>query len=133
MRDICLFLSFLKIRAKINTVDDSHQWLKPKEFSTTRRRKGAKVKRQGEWFFVDVTEDEKQLINEKKLSIRKEIALPTRGKPHVCDYYLKVGEVMFIKGRVRHLDHATIEFGDWQRVYKNNEPASLTNVHGWID
>lgn len=127
-----LFISELpKGTGKINTVDDAHRWLKPKEWAGTNRRKDAKVKRQGEWFFVDVTEKERELIEEKKLAILKDTALPTRGKKHTCDFYLKVGDVIFIMGRVRHADHKTALFSDWQRVYRNNETA--TDYHKWID
>lgn len=130
-----LFISELpKAKGKINTVDDAHKLLKPKEVA----KNGKKPVRQGEWFFVDITPEESLLIKEKAHAALYDTALPTRGKPHTCDQYLKItdplrGELTFIIGRVTHADHKTLEFNTWQRVYRNTEPINPRGVHGWID
>jgi hypothetical protein len=127
-----LFISELPHeRGKINTVEDAHRWLKPVEVKDTKKKKDSKVIRQGEWFFVDVNPEERLLINEKAEWVLPQTALPTRGKPHTADYLLNAGGKIFIKGKVRHADHKTIEFVDWQRVYRNTE--RIANTYGWID
>jgi len=131
-----LFISELpKAEGKINTVGDAHKLLKPK---TVVAKKNSKVVRQGEWFFVGITPEESLQIKEKQMAVLYDHALPTRGKPHTCDQYLKItdpirGEVTFILGRVTHADHKTVEFSTWQRVYRNTEPVNPRGVHGWID
>ena len=130
-----LFISELpKAEGKINTVDDAHKLLKPREVA----KKGTKPVRQGEWFFVDITPEESFLIKEKAHAALFNTALPTRGKPHTCDQYLKItdplrGELTFVIGRITHADHKTVEFFTWQRVYRNTEPVNPRGVHGWID
>lgn len=127
-----LFISELPHeRGKINTVEDAHHWLKPVEVKDSKKRNESKVIRQGEWFFVDVTPKERLSISEKADCILPNTALPTRGKPHTADYLLNVGGQTFIKGKVRHADHKTIKFLDWQRVYRNTE--RIANTYGWID
>ena len=63
----------------VNKVVGAHRGLKPKEI------RGAKEKRQGEFFFVEVKDK------------------------------------VYVKGKIRHPEHSTINLLTWHRVHKNAE------------
>lgn len=137
-----LFMAQLPAAARITTVQQAHEVLRTPGLPE-------KVKRQGEWFFYPATEDEKADIHKMRLVIKKKhpIEGPGRGKPHTADEYIELLgkeiitrnfrsvrgaiEKMFVRGKVRHLDHATIEFSDWHRVVRNTEDRGANAK--WID
>ncbi len=75
-----------------------------------------------------------------------------RGKPHTAEELIILpgdplshgfavrSREIFVRGKVRHEDHATVKFSTWHKVIRNNEPNSgnatgrgnATGV-GWID
>ncbi len=124
-------------KGKINDINDAHRALKPFEVKDRKKRKKAKIHRQGEWFFVNATAEELMKINETSEFIMQKCAISRerQGKPHTVDYLIRVGEVVFIKGKVRHDDHRTQKFITWQRVFRNTEKQDVntSNIHGWID
>lgn len=104
-----------------------------------------KVIRQGEWFFLELTPEEKasvELYTKKKLAIihRKknigEVIAGRRigGNPHVVDemiafdpprlehgFSVRPRSDFFCRGKVRHRDHETVELKTWMRVIRNTE------------
>ena len=70
-----------------------------------------------------------------------------RGNPHTADELLVLpglpvpggqwavrGREVFIRGRVRHIDHATVTFSNWVKVIRNAEPnAGQASGVGWVD
>jgi hypothetical protein len=123
-------------QGKVNTVDDAHAILKPYEVKDRKKkRKGTKVLRQGEWFFVEATPSELEEINKNPLLIesKQSIARGGGGKPHVADYRIQIGENVFVRGKIRHDDHKTRELNGWFRVFRNTERGASVRVTGWID
>ena len=99
--------------------------------------------RQGEWFFIpapDFVQSKEDLIF-KKESIQRRIipafrhihlGLSASGNPHVADELIRIperdeetgnviDEIVYVRGKVRHQEHATLEFKVWHRVYLNLE------------
>lgn len=68
-----------------------------------------------------------------------------RGNPHTADelvvlpgdrlvngFAVREREV-FIRGRVRHVDHATVTFPGWRKVIRNAEANAGQGFGGWVD
>ncbi len=99
--------------------------------------------RQGEWFFVPAAKAERAAIAAaERTQVRRKFPIggPGRGKPHTADEYLRIvfaappaaGEAhMFVRGKVRHPDHATVRFLAWRRAVPNTENRG-SNAR-WID
>jgi hypothetical protein len=129
-----LFVAQLTTRS--TTVADAHRGLRPEVLE--QRPEAA---RQGEWFFVPVTEVERELVRraEKKFGIRAHAAigahLSARGRPHVASQLVRVRDeertVEFVRGTVRHPDHKTLPLGDWMRVFMNTENRGVGA--SWVD
>jgi len=58
-----------------------------------------------------------------------------RGRPHVADFYVKIDGKEYVKGKVKHPDHKTIDLLEWHLVYSNNEFREAATIRGltWID
>lgn len=68
-----------------------------------------------------------------------------RGNPHTADELVVLPGVptangfpvrerdVFIRGRVRHVDHATVSFSNWQKVIRNAEANAGQAFGGWVD
>lgn len=132
-----LFISELPDKhGKINTVEDAHRVLKPYDVKDRKKRKKVKILRQGEWFFInaDPTELIKIKENNKFIEQKCPISSTKQEKPHIADYLVRIGEDIFIKGKIRHLDHKTKEFFFWQKVFLNMEKRVNGGRFGrWID
>lgn len=71
---------------------------------------------------------------------RQEVTTRHRLQPEVIVRTETVPEIVrtvFIKGKVKHVEHKSVEFLDWVRVYRNTEirvrPGDTTNGIRWID
>jgi hypothetical protein len=160
------------------TVSDAHRVLKNETVTETEKK--GKVGRQGEWFFVQPTQSERNAIEKairgnraivkKKAPIGREFGFNI-GRPHTADELVVVAvatgkmvkdrvetrhrqnpqtilsatetqipeviRTVFIKGKVKHVEHKAVEFLDWVRVYRNTEirlaPGDNRNGIRWID
>ena len=69
-----------------------------------------------------------------------------RGNPHTADELVVLpgipvatngfpvrGREVFIRGRVRHIDHATVSFSGWRKVIRNAEANAGQAFGGWVD
>lgn len=117
--------------------------------------------RQGEWFFLNLTKEEKEELStylkrslkiiHKKANIGR-FAGRSMGKPHIVDelivlkaraaspeynWPVRRRDDVFVRGAVRHPDHETLKIGDWRKVILNNErnnAAAAASFGGtWID
>ena len=117
--------------------------------------------RQGEWFFLETTREERKRLDErsrkgltfKKVDIESRRATTPKkqvgtGNPHVVDEYTELpapklshgfsvrqsGVERYIRGKVRHVDHKTVTFKHWRRVIRNAEGNNgrMAGV-AWID
>jgi hypothetical protein len=166
------FVAGIPESAPVGTVRQAKEALKPIEVQSAQARKGLKAKarsrrknaayiRQGEWFFLPITD----MVVENKLVLRNEpLSRGNGGKPHWAEFcYRTGGETVYVctrhpngvteaqykvilassskakgwgwrtmrrnpgvyvKGRVRHADHATITLHGWHRVLMNTEGQS---------
>jgi len=158
------------------TVNDAHRVLKDGSVVEREKKNPREVARQGEWFFLRPTDEEKALLDRelkanrvvvlRKVSIGAQTGF-TLGRPHTADELaitgvktgktqkvqtrraLDPGEVVridevpevlrtvFIRGKVKHVEHKTVEFRDWVKVVRNTEirerGPSFFNGIRWID
>lgn len=137
------------------TVAEAHRDLKTTTVTLAEGRVHGRTTRQGEWFFLPCTEGELTMIKEgigkTKFGIHKRRAIGPGGKPHIADelveftpsllghgFPVRNRPEVFVRGKVRHPDHATVSFSQWKRVIRNNEPASgptqsRPNGLFWVD
>jgi hypothetical protein len=163
------FVAGIPDRARVGTVQQAKESLKPSEVVTAQalkrvrtqarqRRKNAAFVRQGEWFFLPLPD----FVVDERSVLRNEPLLRTSGgKPHWAEFCFTTGgdavyvctrrpegltEIqihtlftkcpsakrwgwrsmvrnagVYVKGRIRHADHATIVLPIWHRVLMNNE------------
>lgn len=130
------------------TVGDAHRTLKRPELRDleARRSRPGRIVRQGEWFFIPASENEKSeihdLVRRRHLRVDKKarVGRLALGKPHVADEVVyvpapgddgRIRELVFARGAVRHPDHRTVHLCDWHRVLSNTEDRKTSSR--WID
>ena len=138
-----------------SSIQAAHELLKPPEVRGKRvkgygknyKSKGdGSVYRQGEWFFEKASQEELARIETyAKAGTQKKVAVaPTSGNPHVVDERVVVPATAgkhgrnfpattYVRGKLRHAEHETLEFRDWMRVYKNQEAGGATAGANWVD
>jgi hypothetical protein len=140
----------------VSTVREAHACLKATTVDLA-EGKGIKARRQGEWFFIEASHEEVRQIEYglKKNQLVVEFSVPIgpftiggirgkkvrqfRGNPHTADELVVIpglirGREVFIRGRVRHIDHATVKFTQWHKVIRNTEPNQGQALGvGWVD
>jgi hypothetical protein len=149
-------LFIAQVNRNVTTVKQAHDSLKNPTVTLAEGKMPGRTVRQGEWFFLNPTKEELRLIAEevkkhlvfKKQSIGNHVGRGG-GNPHTADELVVVGpkvlqngfsvqgrKDVFVRGKVRHRDHKTVEFSNWRKVLGNSEaaPASLgSNGVYWID
>ena len=153
-------LFIAQVPKHITTVAMAHKELKGATVETADGKAPGRTIRQGEFFFLNLSPEELRALNEdirkkraivkSKIAIGEAIGHPS-ANPHTADelisYTAPVLEHgfpvnrernVYVRGSVRHRDHATVKFGSWRKVLKNNE-AELdgarrgSNGIFWID
>ena len=135
----------------VSSVDAAHRTLAPEDIHEA-RRKGSKVPRQGEFFFIPATATEIGQIEEVGYAIQAKQPLGPRGRrgrPHLVDEKVYVGRridysytpivgrylgpnprrvasegVEFARGSVRHPEHRVLVLKGWHRVVLNTEATA---------
>jgi hypothetical protein len=131
MDEAHLFIAELPQEGAINKVKEAHEILKP-EYVIKSEKETNRIKRQGEWFFIPVTTKEQNLIEENENSIKKK--QPIGGaNPHIADQLIRIDDEIYVKGKIKHVEHRTLKLNGWFRVLRNTEVTSRTRVFGWID
>ncbi len=133
----------------VSTVQEAHRALYNPAVDAAARKAGAKVIRQGEWFFVRASTQELDALTPllgKKVFIRRHAVTSDgantfrRGRAHVVDELVRLMDVtaplvpgsVFVRGKVRHPDHRVIELLQWHRVFGNAEASQPVGVQ-WAD
>lgn len=133
----------------VSTVQEAHQALSNPAAGQAARQAGAKLIRQGEWFFVRATHSEVNALAPllgKKVFIQRNIAATDgtntfrRGRPHLVDQLVRLKDVtaplvsgsVFVRGKVRHPDHRGLDLLEWHRVFGNAEASQPVGVQ-WAD
>lgn len=146
------------------TVKEAHDSLKTVTVTLAEGKVG-KATRQGEFFFLPVTKEERDLI---ELGLKKNLLVVEKdapigpflegvrgmgrkvrqrvGNPHTASELIILpgtplqhgfgvrSREVFVRGKVRHTDHATVSFKQWSKIIRNSE-ANTGNVTGvgWVD
>jgi hypothetical protein len=134
----------------------AHELLKPPELRDMRvkghgknyksKKGNGTATRQGEWFFVKASEEEVAKIEEvvAKSGSKKRVSLGGRGKPHTVDERVELRAwegkhgrrweaAVYCRGKVKHVEHDTLDFPYWMRVYRNLEAGGATAGATWVD
>jgi hypothetical protein len=107
----------------VSTVQKAHEVLKNVPPTAE------KVKRQGEWFFTPL----KDLDDLKGLPVHWKAPLGPGRNLHTADQLVrgKKGQ-LYVRGKVRHPEHQTVEFRSWQQVHHNREVVRNSSLP-WMD
>jgi len=136
-----LFISGLP-KGDVSTVEEAHQVLKHAEVVKA-EREGREVKRQGEYFFVPLTEKEEEdfmvKVDEwkkrKGKNILRNASLRRNGhRPHCVKRFITMrrGTKRYAQGNVTHEQHVPLYLPSWHRIYRNRETES-PGISGFID
>lgn len=115
-----------------SSVHQAHQVLRPEVVAGKKD-----VIRQGEWFFVPANARELLLLGQGRIDRNRDLG--SAGRPHLCDEVVRLvdgkEQLLFARGRVRHVEHRTLELRQWMRVHKNTEVRNDFRDLGisWID
>lgn len=125
------------------TVWAAHVALKGDDVRAAERRAGGNTIRQGEWFFVHPTPAElaevEELVRSRPASIARNIGiaeaakLRRAGRPHVADEVVVLKASAFVRGHVKHPDHATLYLRGWRRAFGNTEASTQPAGVLWVD
>lgn len=166
------FVAGIPETARVGTVRQAKEALKPAEVQSAQARKGLRARarsrrknaayiRQGEWFFLPVAH---MWVDEKLVRRDEPLTRGNGGKPHRAEFcYRTGGETVYVcsrhpngvteaeykvilagspkakgwgwrtmrrnpgvyvKGRIRHADHATVTLYGWHQVLMNTEGQS---------
>jgi hypothetical protein len=126
-----------------STVWGAHQVLKGDEVRNAERGAFERTVRQGEWFFISLLPREEAEVEREAarapLRVRRHVGIAEAagwsrgGRPHLADEVLLVGSRAYVRGRVRHPDHATLELQAWRRVLANTEAFERPAGVGFVD
>jgi hypothetical protein len=139
MDDGHLFIAELPHRGVINSVRDAHTLLKP--IIVRERERTVTVLRQGEWFFLPLTDAEtRELATLQATDIAYTNVVLTVPKPHdphprhpprmLNSHVAEYGLGAFVSGKVTHHQHRTLVLDGWYRVVHNTE---IMSAHRWFD
>ena len=107
----------------INKIKDAHNALKPKNVAEN-GKVISRIKRQGEWFFIAVSSEENELIEENSNLIEKKMPLGTNRRntnSHIADELVNIEDNFYVKGKISHVEHKTLKLNGWFKVMRNNE------------
>jgi hypothetical protein len=125
------------------TVRQAHQALKSDEVRQAEKKVRSVAMRQGEWFLIPLRFDELASV---EAVARGSVAPISRGKgiadgggffatgrPHVADEVIRVGAKAYVRGSIRHPDHATVTLREWHRVIPNAQRVEAPTGVLWVD
>lgn len=133
-----LFLA--KLPTRVSSIADAYESLKP-EAVRDAERQGLKVRRQGEWFFIqsDKTPDDpnatNKILKENKRNSWDRFTLRAgRNRPNEAAYGFKIGDDAYVSGKIEHSgrEHAPIVLTGWFRVVPNTAVESF-QITGDVD
>jgi len=137
-----------------SSVNAAHACLKRPELITHEGKAPGRTIRQGEWFFVNTTPEEREVLNtaieKNRLVPHKNQPIEQQGNPHTATEVVRVSgnenfmgdswarrlnrklehgwpirsQAVYVRGKVSHVDHATVKFAQWRKVIRNNERGS---------
>lgn len=146
--DLHLFIAQVEVG---DTVAQTHESLKPELVRQWEAARPGSIKRQGEWFFVPLSEEESQRLDEQLNvwpgAVKKRAPVGAGGRPHVADDVVTIDRrvrskrreyrrpEVYARGLLVHPDHRNLHLSEWRRVVRNAE-IHTTNDQlrlSWID
>jgi hypothetical protein len=134
------------------SIQAAHELLKPTEVRGLKvkghgknskvRGKKKTVHRQGEWFMLTLSVSELAAVEAyiQKHGTEKSRPLGGRGKPHTADELIMLPGSMwngidrlYMRGKLKHVEHDTLDFPSWVRVVRNAEVGGATQGASWVD
>ncbi len=116
--------------------------LKGDDVVQAERRSAGKTVRQGEWFFLQPTDTEltevETLCRSSPTSVARNVGiaqaaqLRRAGRPHEADEVIVIKGRIYVRGHVKHPDHATLFLRTWRRTFGNTEASQPEGVF-WVD
>jgi len=153
-------LFIAQLTGPATTVEEARRLLGKSIQLAEGQRRGSSIDRQGEYFFLETTREQRETL-EELLKVNKVVIQPKQsigkfmgrqGNPHTADELIHIsdqfnalgsekGQVpvrqrkVFIRGKVRHKDHKTVSFSQWREVVRNNEVSGALGSNGvmWTD
>lgn len=110
----------------VSSVKRAHSALKPEIVKN--RGTSARIKRQGEWFFIPASKIELKLIN-KAIKTQSVTVRSSTMQRHVVSMMVNVANITFVSGEITHPEHLTLKLHGWYRVARNTEIGSAN----WVD
>ena len=115
-----------------DSVREAHEALKPGEVRQAEASGLTPIVRQGEWFFVPLSRDAEVQLRGWISTVGRERrrVLPFEGNPHWVEELVRIPAGLdpatreplqhhFVRGRIRHLEHATVSFDRWRQAVIN--------------
>jgi hypothetical protein len=133
-----LFIAQLPQLAR--SVPAAHRALRPDELDRLERTAPAPALRQGEWFFVPLSDGEHARIDglakrtyrvQHRKGIAEAAGIRRLGRQHVAEDVVLVRDVrsaedqVFARGAVTHPDHKTVVLRRWHRTIPNTERLEI--------
>lgn len=125
------------------TVWAAHVALKGDDVRQAERRTDGRTVRQGEWFFLHPTVEELAEVDEaarktphliaRHVGIAQAAQLRRAGRPHEADEVVVLGGRIYVRGHVKHPDHATLFLRTWRRTFGNTEASTQPEGVLWVD
>jgi len=146
--DIHLFIAQVQVG---DTVAQAHESLKPELVKQREAVMPGSIERQGEWFFVPLSEEESQRFDEHlnacPRAVKKRAPVGAGGRPHVADNVVTIDRrvrskrreyrrpEVYARGLVVHPDHRNLHLREWKRVVRNAEIRTTNDQLrlSWID
>jgi hypothetical protein len=149
-------LFIAQLTGPATTVREAHNMLGSTVEFADGKRKGSKMDRQGEWFFLETTQEARDEIERRIKAhavVHRNTSIGARtgrsvGNPHTADELIQLEGIplehgwpirdprTFVRGKVRHVDHKTVKFKHWREVVANNEGATAQATASgvaWVD
>ncbi|MFO0554654.1 MAG: hypothetical protein U0271_40125 [Polyangiaceae bacterium] len=125
----------------VSSVSLARDALRAPEVPRNLQVRGGQVKRQGEWFFLPLETNALAELEArtaalqivKRAGIAQAAGLRRAGRPHVAEEILVQDGLIYVRGRVAHPDHRTIELLEWTRVVPNRERFDQPEGVLWVD
>jgi hypothetical protein len=134
-----------------DTVAQAHEALKPPLVRRTEQTLPGSIQRQGEWFFIPVSDEGLQLLElhlqEWPRALRTRTPVGPGGRPHIADAVVSIDRrvrsghreyrrpEVYARGVVTHPDHRDLYLDGWRRVVRNAELGGANERLriSWID